>query len=112
MPAYGHIITNDLDFDGIQKRVDGMAMLGVPYGDAINKAPDMARAQAKTIAADLATTGGGAGFETKEVTALIAYIQRLGKDIQTAPGTVASRNAANAATPVTAPVVAPAGGHP
>ena len=107
MPAYTHIVANDLDFDGIQKRVDVMAMLGVPYGEAVGKAPDMARAQAKTIAADLAATGGGEGFETKEVTALIAYMQRLGRDIQTAPGTVAKGT-----VPANASVVAPAGGQP
>ncbi|MBK8645348.1 MAG: cytochrome-c oxidase, cbb3-type subunit I [Gemmatimonadetes bacterium] len=112
MPAYTHIVTNDLDFDGIQQRVDAMAMLGVPYGDAVNTAPDMARAQAKTIAADLAVTGGGNGFETKEVTALIAYMQRLGRDIQTAPGVAANRTSAPAPATGTAPAVAPAGGQP
>jgi cytochrome c oxidase cbb3-type subunit I/II len=105
MPAYTHLISEDIDFEQIQSRVDGMAMLGVPYGDAVNKAPDMAREQAKTIAADLAQTGGGNGFETKEVTALIAYMQRLGRDIQVPSGAVAVK-------PVLAPSVVPAGGHP
>ena len=41
-----------LDFGGIQKRVDAMAMLGVPYGDAVTgRAPSMARAQAGEVAA-------------------------------------------------------------
>ena len=112
MPAYTHLITNDIDFDVIQKRVDGMAMLGVPYGEAVNKAPDMARAQAKDIAADLKATGGGDGFETKEVTALIAYVQRLGMDIKTPA--VAKGASAPVPTHATAsaPSVAPSGGHP
>jgi cytochrome c oxidase cbb3-type subunit I/II len=40
-----------------------------------------ARTQAKSIADDLAKDGV-TGMEDKEVTALIAYLQRLGKDIK------------------------------
>ena len=87
MPAYGHLMKDELDFAQIQHRVDVMAMLGVPYGDAVTRASEMARAQAREIGTDLAKTGGGAGYETKEVTALIAYLQRLGRDIQVTPGT-------------------------
>ncbi|MEP7345056.1 MAG: cytochrome-c oxidase, cbb3-type subunit II, partial [Gemmatimonadaceae bacterium] len=121
MPAYTHIITTDIDFPSIQKRVDVMAMLGVPYGDAVGKAPEMARAQAKVIAEDLAQTGGVKGFETKEVVALIAYLQRLGKDIQGGPasatanggypGSLAMPNAPQVVTPTLAspPTIAPSG---
>ena len=93
MPAYPHFSTNDIDFAGIQKRVDAMVMLGVPYGDAVNSAPDLARAQAREVAADLAATGGPSGLETKEVTAIIAYLQRLGKDIKAAPGVASTARA-------------------
>ncbi len=82
MPAYPHLSTNDVDFEGIQRRVDVMAMLGVPYGDAVKEAPAQARAQAQGIAQDLASTGGRQGLESKEVVALIAYMQRLGVDIR------------------------------
>ena len=44
---------SSLDFDGIQRRVDAMVMLGVPYGDAVNSAPAMAREQARTMAAGI-----------------------------------------------------------
>jgi cytochrome c oxidase cbb3-type subunit I/II len=64
-------------------------MLGVPYGDAVRNAPEMARQQAREIAADLAATGGPAGLETREVTAMIAYMQRLGRDIKAIPGVAA-----------------------
>ncbi|MFM7399700.1 MAG: cytochrome-c oxidase, cbb3-type subunit I, partial [Bacteroidota bacterium] len=49
MPAYPHLLTTELDFAGIQRRVDVMAMLGVPYGEAVTRAPAMARAQAAQI---------------------------------------------------------------
>jgi cytochrome c oxidase cbb3-type subunit I/II len=82
MPAYPGMLTNALDFDGIQKRVDVMAMLGVPYGDAINTANAMAHAQAKTIAADIAANGGPQDLENKEIVAMVAYLERLGMDIR------------------------------
>ncbi len=84
MPAYPHMLTNRIDFAGIQNRVDGMAMLGVPYGDAVKGlAPQMARDQAKQIADGIASQGGPAGLEDKEIVALTAYLQRLGRDIAT-----------------------------
>ena len=122
MPTYTHIITNDIDFASIQKRVDVMAMLGVPYGDAVGKAPEMARAQANAIADDLVQTGGAKGFATKEVVALIAYMQRLGKDIQGGPQSATAKggysrspatpNARQIASPIpTVPsTIAPSGG--
>ncbi|CAN5137807.1 cytochrome-c oxidase, cbb3-type subunit I [soil metagenome] len=98
MPAYAHLLTSPTDFAGIQKRVDAMAMLGVPYGDAINRAEGMARTQAKTIAAGIVEQGGPRGLEDKQMVALIAYIQRLGHDIKVQ----------TAATAVAAPVATPA----
>src|SRR5512134_340517 len=77
MPAYPHLSTADLDYAQIQKRVDVMTMLGVPYGDAVAAAPELARAQARGIAEELAAQGGRSGLENREVVALIAYMQRL-----------------------------------
>ena len=84
MPGYSHFLTTDIDFGGIQKRVDVMAMLGVPYGDAVNRAEQMARDQAKTIAAGIVEQGGPKGLEDKQMVAIIAYMQRLGHDIKVA----------------------------
>ncbi len=86
MPTYAHLGARALDFEGIQRKVDAMAMLGVPYGDAVNQAPALARAQAGAMAAAIEASGGPAGLGDREVLALIAYLQRLGKDIRTAPG--------------------------
>ncbi len=82
MPAYAHLVRDDLDFEGIQKRVDAMSMLGVPYGDAVRNAPALARTQAGEIAARVAADGGPGGLENKEVVAIVAYLQRLGVDIK------------------------------
>jgi cytochrome c oxidase cbb3-type subunit I/II len=82
MPAYAHFLTQPIDFEQIQSRVDAMAMVGVPYGDAVNTAPAMARAQAKTIAAAIVEQGGPRGLEDKQIVAIVAYMQRLGRDIK------------------------------
>ena len=89
MPAYPWLLTGRTDFAGIQGRVDAMAMLGVPYGDAVHHARDMARAQADSVAAGLAAQGGPSGLEDREIVALIAYLQRLGTDLRRAQVAVA-----------------------
>ena len=82
MPSYPHLLTGDIPWDVIQPRVDAMAMLGVPYGEALHHASSMAHDQALKLAKDLESEGGPKGMETKDVIALIAYMQRLGHDIQ------------------------------
>ena len=86
MPAYPRLQTNIIDFATIQRHVDVMAMLGVPYGDAVNRAPEMARAQAAQVAASIAGAGGPKGLADKEIVALTAYLQRLGRDLKDASG--------------------------
>jgi cytochrome c oxidase cbb3-type subunit I/II len=91
MPTYRHLLTGRIEFAGIQPRVDGMAMLGVPYGEAVHRAPEMARAQARAVAANIEELGGPAGLEDKEIVALIAYLQRLGTDIRSRATPAAQR---------------------
>jgi cytochrome c oxidase cbb3-type subunit I/II len=83
MPGYAHLLREDLDFESIQGRVDAMAMLGVPYGEAVKsgRAVEMARAQARELSGELVTQGGYESLENKKVIALVAYLQRLGTDI-------------------------------
>ena len=91
MPSYRHFLTTPLDFDGIQARVDAMTMLGVPYGVAVRTAPALARAQADAIGAAIVEQGGPAGLADRQVVAIIAYLQRLGRDIKlAAPATAAA----------------------
>ncbi len=101
MPAYTHLLTENLNFKGIQAKVDAMALLGVPYGEAVNSAEAMAKAQAEQIVSDLVKQGGYEYFYPegvdgrklspadrepykmvdKKAIALVAYLQRLGTDI-------------------------------
>jgi cytochrome c oxidase cbb3-type subunit I/II len=87
MPAYPHLARDPLDFAAIQKRVDAMAMLGVPYGEAVNAAPSLARAQAAEVAARIVAQGGPGGLADREIVALVAYLQRLGTDAGRPAGT-------------------------
>jgi cytochrome c oxidase cbb3-type subunit I/II len=88
MPSYPHLLTDDIPWDVIPRRVHVMAMLDVPYGaDALLHADALARQQAAQVATSLVAGGGPSGMATKEVIALIAYIQRLGHDIQLAQDT-------------------------
>jgi cytochrome c oxidase cbb3-type subunit I/II len=84
MPPYPSFIRNHIDWTVIQPRVNAMAMLGVPYGDAVTRAESMARTQAQSVAADIAKNGGPANLQDQEIVAIIAYIQRLGHDIRLA----------------------------
>jgi cytochrome c oxidase cbb3-type subunit I/II len=97
MPAYPQLLTQKLDFATIQKHVDAMAMLGVPYGDMVKEgaAVEAAKAQAAEVAADIAATDPNyTGLEDKEITALVAYLQRLGVDIKKANEVAAARTTA------------------
>ncbi|HEX7454387.1 MAG TPA: cytochrome-c oxidase, cbb3-type subunit II, partial [Polyangiaceae bacterium] len=85
MPAYTWLFKDDLDYASIQPRVDAMAMLGVPYGQAVLHGESMARAQAKQISAEIVAQGGPDRLEAKKIIALIAYLQRLGTDIKKLP---------------------------
>jgi cytochrome c oxidase cbb3-type subunit I/II len=83
MPGYAFLLKDQFNFKGVGARVQGMAMLGVPYGEAVKPgvAEAMARAQANQIAAELVQQGGYPDMADKKVIALVAYIQRLGTDL-------------------------------
>ena len=101
MPPYPQLLTNDLDFNVIQRRVDVMAMLGVPYGDAVlnGNAPKLAHAQAALLADSIAQQGGPKDLANKEIVALVAYLQRLGRDATQPAAAVAVKPAAGGSKP-------------
>ncbi len=84
MPRYSHLLRQEIDFEAMQQRIRALAMVGVPYGEAVNDAERLAREQASRIASEMVEQGGPEGYETKRVIALIAYMQRLGTDIRNA----------------------------
>ena len=88
MPPYPWLITRDLNTDRLPKQIEVLRMLGTPYpeGYASDQAMTDLEEQADEIAASLRADGiEQEGLERKEITALIAYLQRLGTDITPEP---------------------------
>jgi cytochrome c oxidase cbb3-type subunit I/II len=85
MPKYPWLSTEPIDFDALQRIVDTHAMLGVPYGEALERGREMAKEQAEAISLELREQGGPGDLGDRQIIAMIAYLQRLGRDIQSAP---------------------------
>lgn len=81
MPAYPWLFDSKTDFGILEKKFEMMKTLGVPYSDdEVRNAPTMARAEAAKIAESLKGDSPVKGLEDREIIALIAYMQRLGKN--------------------------------
>ena len=82
MPPYPWLFDSDLDVSLTEAKISAMRTLGVPYEEGYEaQAGSDVVAQQKAVAANLAQDGVKVG-ETKEIVALIAYLQRLGTDIK------------------------------
>lgn len=80
MPSYQWMYKNSLNFGNLKKRMAAMKTLGVPYtAEQVENAEADARAEAQKIAAGLTAEGVMSLKEDKEILALIAYLQMLGK---------------------------------
>jgi cytochrome c oxidase cbb3-type subunit I/II len=81
MPPYPWLVSRDLDISTTPKKIRVMQTLGVPYPEGYaDIANDDLMKQATEIADGLNKNGIQVA-PTKEVIAMIAYIQRLGTDI-------------------------------
>jgi cytochrome c oxidase cbb3-type subunit I/II len=90
MPRYTWLFEQTIDYSILAKKVSVMKTLGVPYTDAdIENAVTNAKAQAEIIKTSLMTSSVPEQVVDKEIVALIAYLQRIGKDYGSAPATPA-----------------------
>ena len=81
MPSYAFLIEHNLDTTNTAAKINAMRTLGVPYdADFAPKANAALMLQAKEIAASLKKDGIEVPAN-KEMIAMIAYLQRLGTDI-------------------------------
>lgn len=86
MPAYPWLFDKKTDFDILPKKFAVMKSLGVPYTDEdVKNAAASARAQAKKIAEGLDKDSGLSKLEERQIVALIAYLQKLGRPIDKDP---------------------------
>ncbi len=88
MPRYSWLLTQKLDKESIPARLGALRKVGVPYPAGFENGPAQKdlEAQAAKIVANL-KVGSVKADPDKEIIALIAYMQRLGTDIKSAPAT-------------------------
>ncbi len=100
MPAYTWLKEDDLALDLIEKKINAMRTLGVPYAKGYEKVAkaDLEK-QALEIATDIVNNQPAQILKTvniqeeikklqkKEIVALIGYLQRLGKDVSISTST-------------------------
>ena len=83
MPRYPHLLTDRFDADSVPAKMRALRAVGTPYTDGdIETAAAAIAAQAAAIAAEIESQQGPPGLADKEITALTAYLQRLGTDIR------------------------------
>jgi cytochrome c oxidase cbb3-type subunit I/II len=83
MPVYPWLARKKTDFGILSKKMSVMKSLGVPYSDdEISNATQNAYQEAKKISEGLNKEGIKEDVSEKEITALIAYLQRLGRDLK------------------------------
>lgn len=82
MPAYSWLLDNKLDTSSTPAKIRAMQKLGVPYPEGYDtKANTDVKAQADSIVASLQKDKIKTPAD-REIIALIAYLQRVGKDIK------------------------------
>ncbi|HEX9047952.1 MAG TPA: cytochrome-c oxidase, cbb3-type subunit I, partial [Verrucomicrobiae bacterium] len=89
MPRYSWLLTQKLETDSLPARLSALRKVGVPYPAGYENGPAQKdlQAQADKIAASLKAGSIKSAEADKEIVALIAYLQRLGTDIKSAPVT-------------------------
>jgi len=92
MPRYSWLLTQKLDTTSLPARLNALRKVGVPYPAGFENGPAQndLQAQAEKVAADL-KQGSVTAEPDREIIALIAYLQRLGTDIKSAPATTAAK---------------------
>ena len=98
MPPYDFLAERSVDLSNTPAKLRAMRAIGVPYGaEAIQGAEASARAEGEAIAAGLRSSGQIEIAPDSQMVALIAYLQRLGRERPRAPADAAlSLNAAPA----------------
>ena len=95
MPAYPSMLTQDTDVAALPTKLAVQRTLGVPYPDwAPEQVAERVNDQSHAIAKDLRAAGAYVAPE-KEIVALIAYLQQLGKSEAVRPPATVARSTAD-----------------
>ncbi len=80
MPPYPWLFRQKIAFGELETKLRALRRVGLPYTDSeIAGAESDARAQAAAMATELVNQGAPKGAEDREILALIAYLQAMGK---------------------------------
>ena len=92
MPRYSWLLTQKIEVDTLPSHLIALRRIGVPYPAGYENGPAQKDllAQADKIVANL-KQGSITAEPDKEIVALIAYLQRLGMDIKSAPVATAAK---------------------
>lgn len=83
MPAYPWLLTNKLDTSKTVDKLRAMRSIGVPYTERDLKSAHLdLQSQAERIGSGLREFESNSRYDDKEIVALIAYLQRLGRDFR------------------------------
>ncbi len=87
MPNYPWLLSNNLDISTLPSKLKVQRLLGVPYpAQSAQEIFDEVGSQQRTISRDLRLAGAYVAPE-KEIIALVAYLQTLGKSVPVQPAT-------------------------
>ena len=92
MPRYSWLLTQKMEVDTLPSHLIALRRIGVPYPAGYENGPAQKdlQAQAEKTVANL-KQGSITAEPDKEIVALIAYLQRLGMDIKSAPVATAAK---------------------
>lgn len=96
MPRYPWLFTQKIDTNSLPARIKALRKVGVPYPDGYENGEAQKDLDKQAFAVTIGLTVGSVESEPdREIIALIAYLQRLGKDIKSAPAETTTTAAAN-----------------
>jgi cytochrome c oxidase cbb3-type subunit I/II len=85
MPSYSWLYSQDMDTSMARKKLAAFRTLGAPYSEAdVVYAEQDLKDEAKRLVNELRSQGLSAedSLANKEIIALIAYLQKLGRDLK------------------------------
>ena len=82
MPEYKWLFKQKIDYATLPRKMEALHILGLPFDqETLKNSVEVAKKQAKEITTDLMQSKVPAQVEDREIIALIAYLQRLGQDL-------------------------------
>ena len=85
MPSYEWMLDNELDTSTTGAKIRAMITLGVPYANGYDKIANQDLINQENSIVETLKKDKIETLPNKEIVAMIAYLQRIGKDIKAQP---------------------------